>query len=91
MVHGDDTGLVLPPRVAPIQAVVIPLHFKGNTEAVDNKAAEVAAQLRAAGFRVELDDRPGYKPGFKYNHWEMRGVCIRVELGPRDVEAGTVR
>jgi hypothetical protein len=90
MVHGDDTGLVLPPRVAPTQIVVIPLHFKGSTEAVDAKAAEVAATLRQAGFRVELDDRPGYKPGFKYNHWEMRGVCIRIELGPRDIEAGKV-
>lgn len=90
MVHGDDTGLVLPPRVAPVQVVVIPLHFKGSTEAVDAKAAEIAAQLRAEGLRVELDDRPGYKPGFKYNHWEMRGVCIRIELGPRDLEAGKV-
>ncbi|KAN0014837.1 hypothetical protein ACTFIU_001156 [Dictyostelium citrinum] len=91
MVHGDDKGLVLPPRISPIQAVVIPLHFKdADTTAVDSKAKEIADQLKAAGIRVNLDNRPNYNPGHKYNHWELKGVPIRIEIGPKDVASGTV-
>lgn len=87
MVHSDDKGLVLPPAVAPIQAIVVPIPFKDNDRAaVVGAAADVAGQLRAAGVRVKEDARDNYSPGFKYNYWELRGVPIRVELGPRDLQ-----
>ena len=91
MVHGDDHGLVMPPRLAPIQAVVVPI-FKNDEEKA--KVMEVAdrifAELKAAGVRVKFDDRDNVSSGFKFNDWEMRGVPVRVEIGPKDVEKGTV-
>ncbi len=91
MVHGDDQGLVLPPRLAPLQTVIVPI-FK--TEAERELTIEAAAKVRdalaAAGIRVRLDDRDGVSPGFKFNDWEMRGVPLRVEIGPRDVAARSV-
>ena len=91
MVHGDDNGLVLPPRLAPIQAVVVPI-FKNDAE--KEKVMEVAdrlfAELKTAGVRVKFDDRDNVSSGFKFNDWEMRGVPVRVEIGPKDVEKGTV-
>lgn len=91
MVHGDDNGLVLPPRLAPIQAVVVPI-FKNDAE--KEKVMEVAdrlfAELKTAGIRVKFDDRDNVSSGFKFNDWEMRGVPVRVEIGPKDVEKGTV-
>jgi len=88
MTHGDDAGLVLPPRVAPYQVVVVPIPpRKGDwNEAVMPKAREVVQLLRAAGVRVHLDDRDTQQPGFKYADWEMRGVPVRLEIGPKDVE-----
>src|SRR5438477_2187931 len=88
MTHGDDAGLVLPPRVAPYQVVVVPIPpRKGDwSETVLPKAREVMATLRAAGLRVHLDDRDTQQPGFKYADWEMRGVPLRLEVGPKDVE-----
>jgi prolyl-tRNA synthetase len=88
MTHGDDAGLILPPKVAPYQVVVVPIPpRKGDwNEAVLPKAREVAATLRAAGVRVHLDFRDTQQPGFKYADWEMRGVPLRLEIGPRDVE-----
>jgi prolyl-tRNA synthetase len=88
MTHGDDAGLVLPPRVAPYQVVVVPIPpRKGDwNEAVLPKAREVVQALRAAGVRVHLDDRDSQQPGFKYADWEMRGVPLRLEIGPKDVE-----
>jgi prolyl-tRNA synthetase len=80
MAHGDDRGLRLPPRVAPHQVVVVPI---GGTD-----ATAVADELRAAGVRVRLDDRPEHRPGFKFAEWELKGVPLRVELGPRDLAAG---
>src|SRR4051812_41016934 len=74
MVHGDDDGLVLPPRVAPIQVVLIPIVFKGNEEQVRGQANELGKVLTDAGVRVEVDDRDNYNPGWKYNHWELKGV-----------------
>lgn len=91
MVHGDDQGLVLPPRLAPIQAVVVPIfkndHERGN---VMEAADRVFADLKAAGIRIKMDDRDNVSSGFKFNDWEMRGVPMRVEIGPRDVEKGSV-
>jgi prolyl-tRNA synthetase len=88
MTHGDDSGLILPPRVAPYQVVIVPIPpRKGDVkEAVLPKAREVAARLREAGVRVHLDDRDQYQPGYKYADWEMRGVPVRLELGPKDIE-----
>ena len=88
MVHGDDRGLVLPPRVAPIQAVVLPI--AAHKPGVAEKAQEVANALKAAGLRVFLDDRDTYSAGWKFNEWEMKGVPARVEVGPRDIENGVV-
>ncbi|MFI9504158.1 proline--tRNA ligase [Nocardia sp. NPDC052566] len=89
MTHGDDKGLVFPPRLAPHQVVIVPITRGGNTE-VEQAADELARRLRGAGVRTHVDARPQLSPGFKYNEWEMRGVPIRLELGPRDLEAGTV-
>ena len=87
MAHGDQRGLVLPPKVSPVQAVVIPVaaHKAGVTE----KAAEIAESLRRQGVRVELDVRD-QSPGWKFNEWEMKGVPVRIEVGPRDIEQGVV-
>jgi prolyl-tRNA synthetase len=85
MVHGDDGGLVLPPRLAPIQVVIVPIYKTDDQKA---QVLEVAAKVRdeLAGLRVELDDRDQLTPGFKFNEWELRGVPLRIEIGPRDVE-----
>ncbi len=87
MVHGDDQGLILPPRLAPYQAVIVPI-WKSDVErsAVMEAAHGVAAELRDAGVRFRLDDRDEVSPGFKFNDWEMRGVPLRIEIGPKDVE-----
>jgi prolyl-tRNA synthetase len=88
MSHGDDSGLILPPKVAPYQVVIVPIPpKKGDVkQAVLPKAREVQAMLRAAGIRVHLDDRDQFQPGYKYADWEMRGVPVRLELGPKDIE-----
>jgi prolyl-tRNA synthetase len=88
MTHGDDSGLILPPRVAPHQVVIVPIPpRKGDwSEQVLPKARQVLALLRGAGVRVHLDDRDQFQPGFKYADWEMRGVPLRLELGPKDIE-----
>lgn len=88
MTHGDERGLVLPPRLAPYQVVVVPITRGGNAE-VEQAADALAARLRAAGIRTHVDARPQLSPGFKYNEWELRGVPVRLELGPRDLAAGT--
>jgi prolyl-tRNA synthetase len=88
MTHGDDAGLILPPKVAPYQVVIVPIPpRKGDiNESVLPKAREVLQALRAAGVRVHLDDRDTQQPGFKYADWEMRGVPLRLEIGPKDIE-----
>ncbi len=90
MTHGDDQGLILPPRLAPIQIVIVPI-FKNDAEAsqVMEMVEEVRASL-AGRFRVRVDDREGMTPGFKFNDWEMRGVPLRLEIGPKDVEKRSV-
>ncbi len=91
MVHGDDQGLRLPPAVASVQVVIVPIWRKPEErESVLGAARAALAALDAAGVRVRLDDREGLTPGFKFNDWEMRGVPIRVEIGPRDVASGEV-
>ena len=85
MAHGDQRGLKLPPRVAPVQVVIVPIAY--HKEGVLEKASEVAAALKNAGVRVELDDRD-QSPGWKFNEWEMKGVPVRIEIGPRDIENG---
>ena len=86
MVHGDDQGLVLPPKLAPYQVVIVPI-FKNEQEkaAVTDAARKVKSELVSAGVRVTLDEREGPSPGWKFNDWEMRGVPLRIELGPKDV------
>ena len=91
MTHGDDQGLRLPPRVAPVQAVIVPICKKEEEKAAVLAFAEkVRGALVAAGVRVKLDDRDQYTPGWKYNEWELRGVPVRVEVGPRDVAKESV-
>ena len=84
MVHGDDSGLVLPPRIAPTQVDIIPI--MQNKEGVLDKAHEVLDALKAAGLRTKLDDTDK-SPGWKFSEQEMRGIPVRVEMGPRDIEA----
>ncbi|HHY88482.1 MAG TPA: proline--tRNA ligase [Chloroflexi bacterium] len=89
MTHGDDQGLVMPPRLAPLQVVIVPIYRSDEERA---KVMPVADQVFQAlkGFRVKLDDRTEVTPGFKFNDWELRGVPLRIEIGPRDVEKGVV-
>jgi prolyl-tRNA synthetase len=91
MVHGDDQGLILPPRLAPYQVVIVPI-FKTDEEKalVFEAAKKIREQLVKANLRVKLDEREGQSPGFKFNDWEMRGVPLRMEIGPKDVAKGSV-
>ena len=89
MVHGDDRGLVLPPKVAPLQVVIVPIGPAGKREAVLARARQLHQELQAI-CRVHLDDREEYTPGWKFNDWEMRGVPLRLEIGPRDMEKNQV-
>jgi prolyl-tRNA synthetase len=88
MVHSDNRGLVLPPRIAPTQVAIVPIaSHKGNVmEVVEG----IYSDIKAAGIKVELDDRANYSPGWKFNEWEMKGVPVRLEIGPRDIENGQV-
>ncbi|WP_043660282.1 proline--tRNA ligase [Nocardia thailandica] len=88
MTHGDDRGLVLPPRLAPWQVVIVPITRGASAGEVVAAADDLAARLRAAGVRVRVDDRD-QTPGWKFHEWERRGVPVRLELGPRDLAAGT--
>jgi prolyl-tRNA synthetase len=88
MTHGDDKGLVLPPRLAPHQVVVVPIGRGESLEAVVVAAKALAADLRTRGVRAHVDTRDA-SPGFKFNDWELKGAPVRLELGPRDLEAGT--
>jgi prolyl-tRNA synthetase len=87
MVHGDDKGLIMPPKVAPTQVVIVPIPFKGlEAEAIASKTKEIAEKLKAKGISVILDDRNEYTPGWKFHQWELKGIPIRIELGPRDLK-----
>ncbi len=87
MAHSDDKGLVLPPKLAPVQCVVIPIGKADLLAPVLARCTELAGALRAQGVRVKVDDSDK-SPGWKYNDWELKGACVRIELGPRDLEAG---
>ncbi|KAL9185789.1 hypothetical protein ACHAXT_003566 [Thalassiosira profunda] len=92
MVHGDDTGLVLPPKVAPLQAVIIPIVSKKcPLENLASYCEDIKQSLDAKDVRCKLDDRSIYNPGWKYAHWEQKGVPIRIEVGPRDLEQKQAR
>jgi prolyl-tRNA synthetase len=87
MVHGDDRGLVLPPKVAPVQVVIVPILYKAaDSDAIAAKANEIYQQLKKKDVNVVLDDRPEYTPGWKFNEWELKGVPVRIEIGPRDLK-----
>jgi prolyl-tRNA synthetase len=87
--HGDDQGLVLPPMLAPYQVVIVPIGRGEQLNPVLAAAKLLTAELRQAGIRAHLDDRSHLSPGFKFNDWELRGAPLRLELGPRDLDAGT--
>ncbi|HEV2371152.1 MAG TPA: proline--tRNA ligase [Streptosporangiaceae bacterium] len=89
MTHGDDKGLVLPPRLAPYQVVIVPIGRGEQWDTVAPAAQALAARLKDAGIRVHVDERTQLSPGFKFNDWELRGVPLRLELGPRDLESGS--
>lgn len=90
MVHGDDKGLILPPRLAPIQVVIVPIYRDKDAQVVIESARELEAELRRAGIKVHLDARSEYTSGWKFNEWELKGVPLRINIGPRDIEKGTV-
>ena len=87
MVHGDDQGLSLPPKVAPIQVVIVPIYKNEEMKnIVISKANEIRDDIEKLGFRVHVDERDGISPGYKFNDWEMKGVPLRIEIGPKDIE-----
>ncbi len=90
MTHGDDGGLILPPRIAPYQVVIVPIPRGNWRETVLPKAQAIRDELVARGIRVKLDDRDSQTPGWKFNEWEMRGVPLRLEIGPKDLEKSQV-
>jgi len=92
MVHGDDKGLVLPPKVAAVQVVVIPVPYKDvDTQAILDACSNAVKILSEAGLRVEADLRDNYSPGWKYSNWEMKGVPLRLEIGPKDLANNQAR
>ena len=86
LMHGDDRGLVLPPRLAEKQAVIVPIYFDDSKKKVLLEAAKVCDTLAKTGVRVQYDDREEYSPGWKFNEWEVKGVPLRIEIGPKDIE-----
>jgi len=86
MTHGDDKGLILPPKIAPIQVVIIPIYYTNDDkDSVIQKAHQIKDDLSKIDLRVHLDDREQLTPGFKFNDWEMKGIPIRIEIGPKDI------
>lgn len=91
MAHSDDQGLVLPPKLAPIQVVIVPIYkTEEQLEAISNKVAGIQEQLKAQGVSVKFDNRDTFKPGFKFAEWELKGVPLRLSIGPRDLESNSV-
>jgi len=91
MTHGDDKGLILPPKIAPIQVVIIPIYYTNDDkDSVIQKAQQIKDDLSKIDLRVHLDDREQLTPGFKFNDWEMKGIPIRIEIGPKDIAKNQV-
>ncbi len=91
LLHGDDKGLLVPPRIAPIQVVIVPIFYKaGDTEGVTKKTLSIGELLTNAGLAIHIDSREQYTPGWKFNEWELKGVPLRIEIGPKDVEKNQV-
>jgi len=91
MVHGDDKGLVLPPRVAPIQVIIIPIYYSDeDKEKIQKISKEIGNKLQDAKIRVQVDNREQLTPGFKFNDWEMKGIPLRIEIGPKELEKNQV-
>jgi len=89
--HGDDRGLILPPKIAPTQVVIIPIFYKeSDDQDITQEVKHVAEQLEKDGIRTMIDDRTQYTPGWKYHEWEMKGVPLRVEIGPKDLKSKQV-
>lgn len=86
MAHGDDHGLRLPPGIAPVQVVIVPIAQEGNYSKVLSYAEKIKNDLK--GYRIKIDDREEHSPGFKYNHWELKGVPVRLEIGAKEIESG---
>ena len=91
MVHGDDKGLVLPPKVAPMQVVIVPIYRDEEAKnIVLSKVKEIQKELESKDVRLHVDDREGLSPGYKFNDWELKGVPLRIEIGPKDIENQTI-
>ena len=91
MAHSDDSGLVLPPKLAPVQVAIVPIYRKQEQlEQISEKALAIKKALENKGVRVKFDDRDTYKPGWKFAEYEFKGVPVRIAIGPRDLENGTV-
>ena len=86
MAHSDDQGLVLPPKLAPIHVVIVPI-FRGEEQLalISEKALAIKEELEEKGYTVKFDDREGHRPGFKFAEWELKGVPVRVAIGPKDL------
>ena len=91
MTHGDDNGLVLPPKVAPIQVVIIPIYYSDeDAQKVLKKANEISSSVSSNNIRVHVDDRDQLTPGYKFHDWELKGIPLRIEIGPKDIEKNKV-
>ena len=91
MVHGDDRGLVLPPKVAPIQVIIIPIYYSNDDkEKIQRVTQEIEKKLKESKIRVQVDNREHLTPGFKFNDWELKGIPLRIEIGPKDLEKNQV-
>lgn len=89
--HGDDKGLVIPPEIAPIQIVIVPIFYsEGEKSTILRKIDDIVEELKNTKYSVMVDDREHYTPGWKFNEWELKGIPLRLELGPRDVEKNVV-
>lgn len=91
MWHSDNKGLILPPRVASIQVIVVPIPSKKDTEPVLQKSREIVKELTQLGVKADIDERDNYHPGWKFNHWELMGVPLRLEFGPKDLQSGSFK
>ncbi len=89
-IHGDDRGLIIPPAIAPLQAVIVPIYTGETKAAVMQKCGEVLGKLEEMDFRVHLDSREQFTPGYKFHEWELKGVPVRIEIGPKDIEKAQV-